>query len=169
MTVHERPVGASVEWYTPPQLFDRLGLRFDLDPASPNPPVPWVPADRFYWEDGHLLPWEGRVWLNPPYGPAAIPFIDRMIEHDYGLMLLPARTETRAFQRAATAAEAVVFLSDRLHFVRPDGHQSRSSFASALLVFGIDYDLRAAVSRANLGWTTWKPRRTPLAELERIA
>lgn len=36
MTVHETPVGATVEWYTPPALFDTLGLTFDLDPASPS-------------------------------------------------------------------------------------------------------------------------------------
>lgn len=150
MTVHEKPVGESVEWYTPPSLFDALGLRFDLDPASPNPPVPWVPADRFYAEDGHLLQWDGRVWLNPPYGPAAVPFIDRMIEHGNGLLLLPARTETRAFQRAAMAADYVVFLRDRLHFVRPDGHQARSSFASSLLAFGPVCG--GALYHADLGW-----------------
>lgn len=38
----------SAEWYTPPSIFEALGLRFDLDPASPEAgPVPWVPADRF--------------------------------------------------------------------------------------------------------------------------
>lgn len=160
MTVHERPVGASVEWYTPPSLFDALGLRFDLDPASPDPPVPWVPADQFYWEDGHLLPWEGRVWLNPPYGPDAVPFIDRMIHHDQGLMLLPARTETRAFQRAAAAASYVVFLRDRLHFVRPNGVASRASFASVLMAFGGDTDMLRAVYLADLGWsgTALRPR-----------
>jgi hypothetical protein len=155
MTVHEKPVGGSVEWYTPPELFEKMGIEFDLDPASPNPPVPWIPAERFFSEDGHLKPWEGRVWLNPPYGPPAVPFIDRMIEHDNGLLLLPARTETRAFQRAARRARVVVFLSDRLHFVRPDGHQARSSFASALLGFGRDLELLQAVTRSGLGWVVW--------------
>lgn len=170
MTVHEKPVGGSVEWYTPPQLFETLGLRFDLDPASPNPPVPWVPATRFYWEDGHLLPWEGRVWLNPPYGPAAIPFIERMIEHDHGLLLIPARTETKIFQKAARAADMVVFLRDRLHFVRPDGRQSRASFASVLMMFGRhDLKMRYAVGLAALGWTTFGLRRTTIAVLERSA
>lgn len=170
MTVHERPVGASVEWYTPPSLFERLRLTFDLDPAAPaDGGAAWVPARRFIRPpaDGTVEPWEGRVWLNPPYGPAAIPFIDRMIEHDYGLLLLPARTETRAFQRAARAAESVTFLADRLHFVRPDGRQSRSSFASALLCFGIDYDLKAAA--AGLGWTTYRANRVELRDLERTA
>ena len=169
MTVHERPVGGSVEWYTPPQLFERLGLTFDLDPASPNPPVPWVPAKRFYWSIGDIADWEGRVWLNPPYGPAGVRFIERMIEHDNGLLLVPARTETRIFQKAVMYAQLVVFLRDRLHFVRPDGRQSRASFASVLMSFGHDLELRDAVLRAQLGWTVMRPMRTTLAELERIA
>jgi hypothetical protein len=154
MTVHEKPVGASVEWYTSKSLFDALGLEFDLDPASPCPAVPWVPARAHYCIDGEERPWDDwRVWLNPPYGPAGVPFIERMIEHDNGLLLIPARTETRAFQRAAKAARMVVFLRDRLHFVRPDGTQARAPFASALLAFGDDPDMLRAVVAADLGWT----------------
>jgi len=155
MVVHELPVGASVEWYTPLSLFDALCLDFELDPASPNPPVPWIPAKRFYWQDGEKLPWVGRVWLNPPYGKAAVAFTERMIDHNHGLLLLPSRTETRMFQKASRAAYRVIFLRDRLHFVRPNGIASRSSFASALLEFndGSDREMDEAVVRSNLGWT----------------
>lgn len=156
MTVHERAVGASVEWYTPPSLFNALGLTFDLDPAAAPMGSPHhVPAVRFIRppDDGCLEPWYGRVWLNPPYGPASVSFIERMIGHDNGLCLVPARTETRIFQQAANAARAVVFLRDRLHFIRPDGHQSRASFASVLMAFGDDQNMIEAVYRANLGWT----------------
>jgi hypothetical protein len=151
MTVHEKPVGATVEWYTPPELFAKLDLEFDLDPASPNPPVPWVPAARFMWQDGHTLPWTGRVWLNPPYGPKAVPFVERMIAHGDGMLLLPARTETRAFQRAATEAKAVCFLRERLWFKRADGFQARSSFGSVLFAFG--WDCWYALQTADLGFT----------------
>lgn len=156
MSVHERPVGASVEWYTPPSLFAALGLTFDLDPAAvPLGNKHYVPAVRFIRPpaDGRLEPWHGRVWLNPPYGPASVGFIERMIDHDHGLLLVPARTETRIFQRAADAARAVVFLRDRLHFIRPDGHQSRASFASVLMAFGDDWDMVEALYRADLGWS----------------
>lgn len=155
MTIHEKPVSATVEWFTPPELFDALGLRFDLDPASPNPPVPWVPANRFMWAEGECLPWDGRVWLNPPYGPAAVRFVDRMIRHGDGVLLLPARTETRAFQYAAMAADSVCFLRDRLHFIRSDGFQARSSFGSVLFAFG--FDCHQALTKAGLGWTTRHP------------
>jgi hypothetical protein len=162
MTVHEK-WGDTREWFTPPELFDALGLRFDLDPASPmSGPVSWVPADRFYSprENGLMAKWEGRVWLNPPYGPPGVAFIDRMVAHNNGLLLIPARTETRAFQRAARAAEAVCFLRDRQWFIRADGYRGRSSFASVLMAFGEC----PCDSLPALGWTV-----TPDGELLRAA
>lgn len=155
MTVHERPVGATVEWYTPPSLFDALGVDFDMDPASPGAAVvPWVPAARHVTraEDGMSIEWADRIWLNPPYGPAGVPFIKRMaLEGSDGIMLLPARTETAAFQLAASVADAVCFLRDRLHFIRADGYQSRSSFGSVLFAWGEEYV--EALRDADLGWS----------------
>lgn len=151
MTMHEAPVGASVEWYTPPWLFDRLGLTFDMDVAAPTGGVPWIPATVSIdaATDGLTIPWVGSVWCNPPYGPTGERFINRMVEHGRGVLLVAARTETRAFQRAALAADAVCFLRERLHFIRPDGFQGRAGFGSALLAFG---ELEAAaVILADLG------------------
>lgn len=156
---HEQAVGESREWYTPPHLFETLGVRFDLDPASPGPDVvPWIPADRHFTrsDDGLRQPWAGRVWLNPPYGPQGVRFIQRMIFHGNGLMLLPARTETRIFQRAMAGADGMVFLRDRLHFIRADGFQGRAGFASAVFAFGeVPWDafaqLGVTVAKGNDG------------------
>lgn len=151
--VHERPVGATVEWYTPPSLFDALGLTFDLDPASPWPiEVPWVPAREFWTvvDRGETAPWHGRVWLNPPYGPALPSFVDRMCQHGNGVMLTASRTETRWWQQAAQSADAVCLLRERLHFIRSDGYQARSSHASTLFAWGDE--CVEALRRANLGW-----------------
>lgn len=153
MSVHEAPWGATREWFTPPELFDTLGLRFDLDPASPmSGPVPWVPAERFYSprENGLVMPWDGRVWLNPPYGPPGVAFVHRMVEHGDGLLLVPARTETRWFQLAAQRANAICFLRDRLHFIRADGVRGRASFGSTIMAFGPD--CARALWDARLGW-----------------
>jgi hypothetical protein len=158
VSVHERAVGASVEWYTPRSLFDALGLTFDLDPAAAPMGSPHcVPAVRFIRppDDGRLEPWEGRVWLNPPYGPAGVTFIERMIDHDHGLLLVPARTETRIFQKAVRFAGRIVFLRERLHFIRPDGHQARASFASVLMAFGDDPVMMRALDLAYLGWSVY--------------
>ena len=154
MSIHELPVGRTVEWYTPVGLFLLLGAEFDLDPAASPAGAPFVPAWR-YWrkeDDGLSREWFGHVWLNPPYGRAGVPFIDRMIAHGDGLMLLPSRTETAAYQRALAAASAVCLLRDRLWFTRSDGFRGRSSFGSTLFAFG---EWAAGIlRRADLGWTT---------------
>lgn len=152
MTVHEAPIGASVEWYTPKSLFDQLGIHFDLDVAAPRGGVPWVPADRYLTVDdnGLMSKWHGRVWCNPPYGELGHRFIQRMCEHRNGIALVPSRTETRWWQLAAGCADAVCFLRDRLHHVRPDGSASRSSFASCLFAWGDE--CANAVRSADLGW-----------------
>jgi hypothetical protein len=144
VVVHERAVGGTVEWYTPPNLFLLLmrgdsGGWFDLDPAgSPAEAHSFVPARTIIRppDDGLAVSWTGHVWLNPPYGPAAVPFVDRMIDHGDGLLLLPSRTETKVYQRAIMAANAVCLLRDRLWFVRTDGVTGRSSFGSTLFAFG---------------------------------
>ena len=66
-------------WLTPTPVVQALG-EFDLDPCgAPDHDL----ARRTYLlehgEDGLVLPWEGRVWLNPPYGAEAYPFLERKL------------------------------------------------------------------------------------------
>ena len=152
MSVHEAPVGATVEWYTPPELFAKLGIHFDLDVAAPRGGVPWVPADRYLTPDdnGLMAEWTGRVWCNPPYGEIGHRFIERMCEHRNGIALVPSRTETRWWQMAAQSADLTCFLRERLHHVRPDGTRGRASFASCLFAWG--QECADAVSAARLGF-----------------
>lgn len=78
------------ECYTPPELFETLGLTFDLDVCAPHGGVPWIPATRHYTidDDGLSQPWEGRVWMNPPFSNSA-PWVDRWLHHGNGFALLP--------------------------------------------------------------------------------
>jgi hypothetical protein len=136
---HHRSRGYSDEWLTPPELIARLG-RFDLDPCTPAE-MPWETAARRYTsiDDGLSQPWEGRVWLNPPYGPETGKWLKRLAAHGDGIALVFARTETATFFRWVwPKADALLFLRGRIHFRRIDGTAAvhNSGGPSVLIAYG---------------------------------
>lgn len=142
--------GSTVEWYTPPRVLDALGLEYDLDPAAPAGGVPWIPAARHYSfaDDGLTAEWDGRIWLNPPYGREAALWVDRLIEHGDGVALVFARVDAAWAQRALHAADAVCLIAGRLSFVRggdQDGHDRRGvECAAAVMSCGLGLSFRPA-------------------------
>ncbi len=156
---HEPGAGGSPEWYTPPWLFAALGLEFDLDPCSPAlPAASWVPAARRISlpDDGMAEPWEGRVWLNPPYARETARWVNRLREHGDGVALVFTRLDTPWAQSALLAADAVCFIRGRVEFepgpgakVRRGDGRSRSGAPSMLIAFG--EDCARALERAALG------------------
>jgi hypothetical protein len=109
----------SVEWYTPKWVFDELAIRFDLDPASPHDMETAVPAAAKYtrFDDGLKKPWQGRVWLNPPYGKDTAAWMSRMAAHGNGIALVFSRTAAAWCQSAMKTAAAILFVSGRIEFV----------------------------------------------------
>lgn len=157
-------VGASAEWYTPPGIFDALGLKFGLDPCAPAGGVPWVPADRHYCaaDDGLSQLWEGRVWLNPPYGAATAAWVARLARHGDGIALVFARTDTAWSQAAMRSAAAVCFIAGRLSFVGPTRSGHNAAAPSMLLAYGDE--CARAVAASGLGLSFWSSRdRTDLS------
>lgn len=136
-------------WLTPAYVVDALG-HFDLDPCgAPGHSL----ADRTYQiddgEDGLELPWNGRVWLNPPYGSEAVPFLRRMAEHNHGTALTFARTETRMFfDYVWDKASAIFFFKSRIKFLQDDFSIGAAANApSVLIAYGQeDADLLEACS-----------------------
>ena len=151
---HEPQIGGrTVEWYTPPSVFAALGVRFALDPCAPRGGLPWIPADEFYWlpeHDGLVLPWRGRVWMNPPYGPFTARWIGRFLDHGNGIALVFARTGTAWAQRALIEVDAVTFIAGRLKFVRDDGREVGTSGADSMLL-ACGPDNVAALRQSRLG------------------
>lgn len=150
---HETTYNESVEWYTPPSIFDALGLRFDLDVASPGADaVPWVPADRHltFEDSGLLQPWRGRVWCNPPYGNETAIWVEKFCQHGNGVMLVFARTDVGWFQKHARRADVICFVRGRVKFVRADGFSGGGSGAGSMLIaFGTE--CAKAVCESKLG------------------
>jgi len=142
----------SDDWYTPPYIFEALGLTFDLDPCGPPGGLPWLPASKTYTEDddGLTQPWFGRVWLNPPYS-SPWPWVEKLSQHGNGLALIPADTATRGFQRFVTIGWSVCFLRGRVTFVQPGNDNVTSArFPSALVAYGSNNG--HALENAALGW-----------------
>jgi hypothetical protein len=110
--------GGSNEWWTPPFIFEGLGLDFDLDPCAPIGGPAHVPAATYYTvlDDGLRRPWEGRVFLNPPYGSEAKRWVAKLMEHGNGIALVFTRTDAKWGQAALRAADAVCFIKGRLAF-----------------------------------------------------
>jgi hypothetical protein len=105
--VHQHEL-TSDDYYTPAWVFERMGIEFDLDVCSPPGGIPWIPARRFFdmADDGLAQPWEGRVWMNPPYS-APSRWVDRFIAHRDGVALLPF-AKSAWFDTLWNASDAVV-------------------------------------------------------------
>ena len=139
---------ASDEWYTPRWLFDQLDIEFDLDPASCPKELSAVPARRIFTveDDGLSQPWEGRVWLNPPYSNPS-PWVDRFIDHGHGIALLPVSANAAWMFRIWAEADGMAVPSYLLRFNRADGTEYSIPFAAALWAFG--EDCVEAISRVS--------------------
>ena len=123
MAMHEN-IGQSDEWYTPKYIFDALDCYFDLDVASPKYRVfSHVPALEFFSENSLSEKWFGFVWMNPPFGhqKEKIKWLNKFINHNNGIALLPDRTSAPWWQQSAKQMDAILFVNGKIKFIRPDG------------------------------------------------
>lgn len=143
------------EWRTPQWLFDRCSLEFgsfDLDAAASDENCL---CDRWYTEQDNALacPWYGNVWCNPPYSMLR-QFADKALAEVtsgqcvFVTFLIPARTDTRAFQALAKHASEIVFLAGRVKF--EPGTQS-APFPSAIV------RITASSVARKVSFESWKP------------
>jgi hypothetical protein len=138
---HEPPghQGITNIWLTPKAIIDSLGP-FDLDPCAAPKPRPWETASTHYVEldNGLAKPWFGMVWCNPPYGKETGTWLKRLSEHNNGIALIFARTETAWFQAVAGKATLLLFPAGRISFCKPDGTLSKSNAGapSVFMAFG---------------------------------
>jgi hypothetical protein len=115
--------GQSDDWYTPAYIFAALGCRFDMDVAAPNDGPRYVPTSRWLSSEGLTAPWVGFVWMNPPFGHQSTKraWLRRFFDHGHGIALVPDRTSAPWWQEFAPLASAILFVSGKIKFERPDG------------------------------------------------
>ena len=124
---------ASVEWYTPSALYQRISAFLGpemFDPcACPATDAPVGLAGR---ENGLAVPWRGRVFINPPYGRSIGAWIRKALTEPYdeAILLVPARTDTRWFN--PLFAHTILFIRGRLYF----SEGGPATFPSALVYIG---------------------------------
>jgi len=129
MALHEQCTGATDEWYTPWHVFKALGCSFDMDVASPGKlKTPWIPAAYFISANSLIYPWEGFVWMNPPFGGrnGMVPWLKKFFEHGNGIALTPDRTSAPWWQEFAPRADAILFVAPKLKFIGADGKPGTS-------------------------------------------
>lgn len=155
MKKHQRTEGMNDEWLTPPEILTALG-RFDLDPCAPTA-RPWPTARRHVAlpRNGLAHKWRGRVWLNPPFNRYARPkWMAKMARHGNGIMLVPAATETEAFDAYVwRQAAAVCFVKKRPHFYFVDGRRARANCGCSIALVAYGKANAAKLKAANLGTT----------------
>ena len=130
----------STEWYTPSHIVERVVAtlgQIDTDPSwHPDSPVQ---ARSTYTanDDGLAQRWNGRVYLNPPYGREIDAWITKLVdEYQAGtvseaIALVPARVDTEWFRRLDPFLRC--FLHGRLTFANAS---NPAPFPSAVVYLG---------------------------------
>ena len=147
----------SNEWYTPKKYIDAVyevmgGV--DLDPASHELANQVVGAVQFYdiESNGLLHNWQGRIFLNPPWGGIAGEFILKLVtEYEAGnvkeaIALVNAHcTDTNWFQQLWDYV--LCFTDHRIDFMRSENCQSNggSTHGSVFIYLGDKRDKFAHV------------------------
>jgi hypothetical protein len=135
---------------TPPHFSKVLGP-FDLDPCAPKV-RPWPTARNHYSieQDGLGAKWEGRIWLNPPFGIDTEFWLAKLSAHGNGVALVFARTDTEMFFRHVwPRAHAVMFIKHRIKYHTPNGKVSKekAGLPSMLIAYGSVNAVRLRASR----------------------
>jgi len=147
--------GESDEWYTPPFIFEAMGLEFDLDPCSPGTRH-WVPAKKVYTieDDGLNQNWEGSlVFMNPPFGGrnGHVPWLKKFISNGNGIAIVRAYTSSGWFHDHAVKADAMLFPKGKTQFIKPDETIGKSpGHGVVLLAMGVK-SIRA-LKQSGLGF-----------------
>lgn len=127
----------TAEWATPQTFFDQLDAEFGftLDVAAQS----WnAKCPRYFTEeqDGLAQVWDGVCWCNPPYGKVIAAWMAKAAQSAQEgatvVCLVPARTDTKWWQRYCVPPVEVRFVAGRLTF---GGATNPAPFPNAVVIF----------------------------------
>jgi len=117
---------------TPEWVYKKLG-EFYLDPcAGLNTNIAKINWSIERGENGLERKWIGTVFCNPPFSEKE-KWIDKMITHGQGILLLPERGSAPWFMRVAVASDGYFVMGKKINFV---GGSSSNNIGSVLFAFG---------------------------------
>lgn len=125
---------------TPKYIIDALG-KFDLDPCAGEK----TQIGKINWwegrsENGLSNEWIGFVFCNPPFSEKEL-WIEKMIKHRNGILLLPERGSAPWFGKLAEQSDKYFVIGKKINF---DGGSSSSNIGSVFFLFGEE-----AIKRIN--------------------
>lgn len=132
------PQAKTVEWSTPQDFFDKLNeeFSFTVDVASTHENAK---CKKHYTEkeNGLIQDWNNEVvWCNPPYGKEMPKWIEKAYNERNKakciVMLIPSRTDTRAFHNWIYGIAEIRFIKGRLKF---GGMNQSAPFPSMLVIY----------------------------------
>lgn len=138
----------SDDYYTPPFIFESLGVTFDLDVAAPVGGISWIPTKRYLTiaDDGLATDWDGLVWMNPPYS-APNNWIYKFVAHGNGLCLVPT-SKANWFKFIWENADGALVMQPSLKFVRGNGY---AQIQYQTIMFSMGSVATAALKASGLG------------------
>ena len=152
---HESTVNESIEWYTPPVIFEKMGVTFDLDPCSPGEGKSFVPTRKHLTidDDGLATPWdkEDFAFVNPPYGPHTKDWMRKLAERGNGIALVFARTDVAWFQEVADKTSVVCFVSGRIKFYKGNIVDQAGTPGAGSMLVGFGDRAREVLLASGLG------------------
>lgn len=150
--VNIRHSKATPRWGSPADLVAR-GRRtmggLDLDPASEEKFNKVVQAPKYYsWEerqeDGLLLPWAGKIWLNPP-GGLVKEFWNRLFTEDGVEQAIFVGFSMEQLGLLANEAVhpsdfSILFCRKRISFSRHDDYEGSPAHANYVCGVNVNHD-----------------------------